>query len=107
MVIVDDATVINRCLAMVVRRFGAVLTSGPDPGAGDLLDAATPRARLSEIAAGQDEAFAAVQMLHGPPVEDDSHAVGLSRQSSDVGFEMLLTSSTDAIELALTVARPD
>jgi hypothetical protein len=116
-VVIDEEAVVDACLALVLRRFGAVLTSGPAQAPTQVLDVVTPRARISEIVVPGSESFAVVQKLR----EVDAAAAGTIPDSgiagylgagtepwpAEVGFEMFMMRPADAIELALSIADHD
>jgi hypothetical protein len=92
-VIIDGEPMVDECLAMVLRHFGVLVTSGPgyatDPGG----EVAAPHVRLREVV-GREETAASVQRL-------------ATSGGAQVAFEMVVTGPRAAIALALAVAARD
>jgi hypothetical protein len=93
-VIVDHEAVVDECLAMVLRQFGVLVTSGPGYAAEPGGDMAAPHVRISEVVGASGPISASVQRLAMPG-------------GAPVGFEMTLADPRAAIALALALDARD
>jgi hypothetical protein len=93
-VIVDRPAVVDECLAMVLRHFGVLVTSGPAAAGEPAGDMATPHVRLSEIVEPQTPAAASVQRLAAPG-------------GVQIAFQRRCGGPREAVVLALSLAARD